>query len=388
MPRPKAVLIAGAGVAGPTLAHWLERFGMEPTVVERAPQLRLGGQALDVRGPALEVADRMNILSQLRTRSTKLQGMSVVDGEGKELHRSTQRSLTGGRFDSADVEVLRDDLCQVLHEAVGEGVEFLFNDRITSISQDETGVDVAFASAAPRRVDLVIGADGLYSGVRRLVFGPDEKFLRFMGLHVAVFSIPNFLGLDHWEVFCNDDDAPGLMLATGKDTHARTYLGFSTAEPLDYDHRDVTAQKRFITERYVGAGWEYPRILAYMQDAADFYFYSANQVRMDRWSLGRVVLVGDAGYSVTPATGQGTSVAMVGSYVLAGELAMHGTSLVAGVRSYEDELRDYITRNLELAVDMGNATSPGSDAAPADGIPDFGTLVQPIALKHYPHSAR
>ncbi len=362
-------------------------------MVERAPHLRPGGQALDVRGPALEVARRMGILASLQERATRLTGMSVVDGQGRELSRSTERTLTGGRLDSPDIEVLRDDLCKLLHEAAGGRVEFLFGDSVASIAQDETGVDVAFATAAPRRFDLVIGADGLHSGVRRLVFGPDRQFLRFMGLHIAVFSMPNFLGLDHWEVFCQDGDTMGgLMLAADKDAQARMYLGFATAEPLDHDPRDIAAQKRLIAEQYTGAGWEFPRILAYMADAPDFYFYSASQVRMDNWSRGRVVLVGDAGYSVTPATGQGTTVAMVGAYVLAGELAAHKSALVAGIDRYQHELRDYVTRNLDLALDLADATAQDAGAGQSaksdgithpDGSPDFGVIVQPFVLKNY-----
>lgn len=239
----------------------------------------------------------------------------------------------------------------------------------------------------------MIGADGLHSGVRRLIFGADDQFLRFMGLHVAVFSIPNFLGLDHWEVLCRDGDMHnGLVLATNKEGKARVYLGFGTDQPLAYDHRDIEAQKRLIANHYAGARWEFPQILAHMQDASDFYFYSASQVRMDRWSQGHVVLVGDAGYSVTPATGQGTTLAIVGAYVLAGELAAHQAALVKGIASYENELRDYVLRNLDVALDVADATTPGQGShkpseaeslSHSDGMPNFDALVQSIALKDY-----
>lgn len=387
------VLVSGASVAGLTTAYWLVRYGFKVTVVERAPHLRLGGQALDVRGPGLEVAERMGILASLRQRTTRLRGMSIVDGEGREVARNTERTLTGGRLDSPDVEVFRDELCRVLFEAVGSQVEFLFDDSATSIIQRESSVDVSFTRAAPRSFDLVIGADGLHSGVRRLVFGAEDQFLRFMGLHVAVFSIPNFLGLDHWEVLCRDGESHhGLVLATHKEGQARVYLGFGTDQPLACDHRDIEAQKRLIASHYAGARWEFPRILAHMQDASDFYFYSASQVRMDCWSRGRVVLVGDAGYSVTPATGQGTTVAMVGAYVLAGELAAHQSALVIGAASYENELRDYVLRNLDLALDVAaGATQERESDRPSepeslshdDGTPNFDVLVQSITLKNY-----
>lgn len=398
-PHPgSTILVSGAGVAGLCTAYWLARYGHRVTVVEHAPALRPGGQALDVRGPALEVARRMGLLSPLQARATRLAGMSIVDGQGRELSRSTERTLTGGRLDSPDIEVLRDDLCAVLHGAVadacraGDGqVEFLFGDRAMAIAQDGEGVDVVFEHAAPRRFDLVVGADGLHSGVRGLVFGPEVQFLRFTGLHIAVFSVPNFLGLDHWQVFCQDEhSAGGLVMAGDPEGRARVYLGFGSQEPLDTDPRDTVAHKRLIAAHYAKAGWEFPKILAHMQEAPDFYFYSASQVRMGRWSKGRVVLVGDAGYSVTPATGQGTTVAMVGACVLAGELAAHGRDMVAGVASYENELRDYVARNLDAALDMADSMAESVDPQGAhhhaDGTPDFGTLVQPFALKPYTES--
>src|SRR5271154_5820438 len=158
------VLVSGASVAGLSVAYWLSHYGFAVTVVERAPHLRPGGQALDVRGPALEVAERMGILADIRDRSTKLTGMSIVDSAGREIFRSTERTLTGGRFDSPDLEILRDDLCRVLFEAIGDGVDYHFGDFIVSLNQDDAGVEVAFANAAPRRFDLVIGADGVRSG--------------------------------------------------------------------------------------------------------------------------------------------------------------------------------------------------------------------------------
>jgi 2-polyprenyl-6-methoxyphenol hydroxylase-like FAD-dependent oxidoreductase len=387
------VLVSGASVAGLTTAYWLVRYGFKVTVVERAPHLRLGGQALDVRGPGLEVAERMGLLTTLRQRTTRLTGMSIVDGDGQELTRSAERTLTGGRLDSPDVEVFRDELCQVLFEAVGNQVDFLFDDSASSIIQRENSVDVSFARAAPASFDLVVGADGLHSGVRRLVFGPDDQFLRFTGVHVAVFSIPNFLGLDHWEILCRDGEAyNGLVLATNKDGRARVYLGFATEQPLQYDPSDIDTQKRLIADHYAGARWEFPRILAHMHAAPDFYFYSASQVRMDDWSRGHIALVGDAGYSVTPATGQGTTLAMVGAYVLAGELAAHRADLAAGVANYESEIRDYVVRNLDVALDVGGAAAQEHEGnGPAeserlshdDGTPNFDVLVQSMSLKDY-----
>jgi 2-polyprenyl-6-methoxyphenol hydroxylase-like FAD-dependent oxidoreductase len=379
------VLISGGSIAGLSTAYWLTRYGFKVTVVERAPHLRPGGQALDVRGPALEVAERMGILANLRDRSTRLSGMSQVDSTGKETFRSTERTITGGQFDSPDVEIMRDHLCQVLYQAVVNQVEFLFDDSIATLTEDATGVHVTFDTAASRRFDLLIGADGLHSGVRKLVFGPEQQFIRPLGdWYVAVFGMPNFLGLERWEVFYQPPDAAIGAMVMGLDANAdaRAYVGFSAPEPIDYDYRDIEAQKRLVAERVADGGWELPTIVEHMMRASDFHFESMSQIRMDSWSSGHTVLVGDAGYSISLATGQGTTVAMVGAYVLAGELATHRHDLRAGIAAYESALRDYVSRNQDAALE----TAPNPESTQPDDIADadFGKLVQPILLKNYP----
>ncbi len=391
------VLVSGASISGLSLAFWLVRYGFAVTVVERAPHLRPGGQALDVRGPGLEIAERMGILAALRERSTKLTGVSMVDATGKEIFRNTERTFTGGRFDSPDVEIMRDDLCRVLYEAVGNNVEYLFDDSIASLSQDASGVDVTFATAAPRRFDLVIGADGLHSAVRRLAFGPEEQFIRDLGMgYIANFGMPNFLGLERWEVFYMHAEVGVGIMALEKDADVRTYLGFNPPTPIDYDYRDIDAQKQLLADHVAGAGWVLPQIVEHMLRAPDFHFDAPGQIRMDSWSRGRIVLVGDAGYSVSPATGQGTTVAMVGAYVLAGELATHKEHLGAGIAAYENELRDYVIRNQDVALEreptletaISGDTTAAEANAPTDDLPDFGQLdfgqlVQPLILKDY-----
>ncbi|HEY4308757.1 MAG TPA: FAD-dependent monooxygenase [Pirellulales bacterium] len=396
MKNDSNLLVSGASIAGLSTAYWLARYGFKVTVVERAPHLRPGGQALDVRGPGLEVAERMGILATIRDRCTKLTGISQVDSTGKETFRSTERTLTGGRFDSPDVEIMRDDLCKVLYEAVDNIVEYIFDDSVASLTHDESGVDVTFETAAPRRFDLVIGADGLHSRVRKLAFGPEEQFIRRLGnSYVAVFGMPNFLGLDRWEVMYQHEDASvgvgAMVMGLRKDADARTYVGFKSMEPVDYDYRDIEAQKRLVADRVAGGGWVLPQIVEHMLRATDFHFDSISQIRMDRWSRGRIVLVGDAGYSVALATGQSTTVAMVGAYVLAGELATHKDDLVAATVAYENELRDYVLRNQDAALEQ-NANQEtmtsgepmeAEDGASSDDLPDFGQMVQPFALKSY-----
>ena len=370
------ILVSGASVAGLTVAYWLERFGFEVTVVERSAGLRPGGQALDVRGPALEIARRMGVAEEFRRRTTQLRGMSMVDDLGAEIYRTTERTLTGGRLDSEDLEVLRDDLVDVLRQACGPGVRFVFSDWITELRQDERGIDVRFTNAEPARFDAVIGADGVHSGTRRVVFGDEKPFLRYLGGYVAIMTIPNFLGLDHWQTFYLSGDAgAGLIGLDGSGT-ARAYLGFESKEPVEYDHRDENAQKRLLAERSAGLGWVVPQILEHMRnDASGFHFDARIQVIMEHWTKGRVALVGDAGYAVSLTTGQGASMAMAGAYVLAGEIAASGGDLPAGIARYEDEIRQYVLRNQAAAREL-------NEQGQSD-LPDFGTMVEHLALKDY-----
>ncbi|GIG61543.1 hypothetical protein Lfu02_59150 [Longispora fulva] len=379
--RNTSVLISGASVGGPALAYWLTRYGFSVTIVERAPALRPGGQAIDVRGPALEVAERMGLLADLRAHSTAMRGMTMVDGDGNEIYRSEERTLTGGELASPDVEIMRDDLARLLCDAAGEEVEYLFDDSIAALDEDGAGVHVTFEKTPPRTFDLVVGADGLHSTVRRLAFGPEVDHIHHLGTYLAVFTAPNFLDLDHWQVFCQAGRYGGGIMSARDNAEARVFVGFESAEPLDYDHRDVGAQKRLLADHYADAGWEFPRALTYMWDAPDFHFDSMSQIRMDSWSRGRVVLLGDAGYCGSPLSGQGTSMAMVGAYVLAGELRAAGDH-TAAFENYEKELRGYVAANQRLAL-TNKARVEARMSGEAVDFQDFGEVVNALVLKDY-----
>ncbi|MET9227319.1 FAD-dependent monooxygenase [Lentzea sp. NPDC003310] len=336
----KNVLISGASIGGPALAYWLRHHGFEVTVVERARGLRPGGQAIDVRGPALEVVERMGLGDRLRSLGTNMRGMNVVDADGTELFRSTTHTLSGGDLSSPDVELLRDDLAQLLFDAA-DGVEHLFDDTITSID----GTRVTFENAAPRDFDVIVGADGLHSNVRRLVFGPESEFITDLGMNLAVFTAPNFLELDHWQTFQQGVVVGGGVMSARSNTECRVYMGFHGEVTLD--HRDVEGRRRLLAEKFEGAGWIWPVALKHMWEAPDFHMDSMSQIRMDSWSRGNVVLLGDAGYCGSPLSGQGTSLALVGAYVLAAELAKDPSTAFA---RYEELLRPYVIANQDMAL--------------------------------------
>jgi 2-polyprenyl-6-methoxyphenol hydroxylase-like FAD-dependent oxidoreductase len=346
------ILISGAGVAGGTLAWFLARQGWSVTVVERAPAPRAGGQAIDVRGVALDVVDAMGLGDRMRALRTRMRGMSMVDGDGQELFRSEEHTYSSGRLDSADFEVLRDDVVAMLHEATD--AEHVFGDSITALTEEAHGVRVEFEHGGFRTFDLVIGADGLHSAVRRLAFGPEEDFTRHLGQYLAIFPTANFLGLEDWQVWFRHEHTGGAIYPVRDNTELRVTLGFGS-DPLP--RLTVPEQKKLITERLAGIGWEVPKLLEAMAAADVFYFDAMAQIHLDRWSAGRIALIGDAGYCASALSGQGTSLALVGAYVLAQELgrADHEEAFAA----YERRMRPFVALNQALATE--NPEGPASD---------------------------
>ncbi|MFF3666270.1 FAD-dependent monooxygenase [Microtetraspora malaysiensis] len=329
------VLISGASVAGPALAYWLHRHGFTPTIVERAPALRDGGYAVDFRGSAhLSVLRRMGILDDVERARTGMGSMSYVNSAGKP-----QAKMPADLF-AGDIEILRGDLARILYDATREHTEYVFGDSIASLTEDADGVTVTFERAAPRRFDLVVGADGLHSTTRRLTFGPEKDYVKHLGVYCAIFTTANHLDLDHTGHAYRTANRLVAMYSARHNTEAKAVFYFGSPE-LDLDRRDVARQQAILTEHFAGSGWQSDRLLHDMRHAPDFYFDSVGQVRMDAWTRGRVALVGDAAYCPSSLSGMGSGLALVGAYVLAGELAAaRGDHRVAFAR-YEQEMRGY-----------------------------------------------
>ena len=370
------VLVAGASIAGPALAHWLHRRGAEVTVVERAPGLRPGGQAVDARGVAKEVIRRMGLDAAVRAARTDTAGAHTVDADGTVLETS-RADDDGGDGYVADIEILRGDLSRALHDHSRDGVEHVFGDRIAELAQDADGVDVVLAGGDRRRFDLVVGADGLHSGLRAMVFGPHERFVRHLGMVLAFCTVPNEFGIDRWMVDHQESGRSAGLRPLPDPSRAMAVLSFADAD-FDVDHRDVAAQKRLLRERMAGFGWQTPRILAHLDDTPDFYLDQVAQVVMDRWSSGRVGLLGDAAFSSSPMSGGGTGLALVGAYLLAGELAAAGWDPAAGFAAYEERMRPYVEANQEIGrMHVHSRGVPDPDAGPSPE-PDTDALMELI----------
>lgn len=343
------VLISGAGLAGLTTAYWLKRYGFTPTLVERASSLVTGGYKIDVRGTALDVLRRMGIYDAVVAASTQMQGAFLIDKKGKVINEMSGDAF-GHRVED-DQEIIRGILCQILMDQIPE-VEFLFGDSIQEISQMPDGIQVKFKNNQPREFDLLVGADGIHSNVRRLAFGEESRFLKELGLYLCVFTLPNYLNLDRVEMQYSELGRVAAVWGARGESNMKACFGFTTKTPVDLHNR--AEQQQVLRTIYQGIGWEVPRFLQMMPEAADFYFDAAAQIHMDHWAHGRVVLVGDAAYSPSPMSGQGTSLALIGAYVLAGELATAQGDYKKAFEKYEQELRSFVNINQALGIRAAN----------------------------------
>ena len=340
------VLISGASIAGPALAYWLSRTGYTVTIVEKAPAPRPGGQAVDFKGEThLTVLRRMGILEEVRRLQTGGTDLDIVDADGRKL------AVMPGEFTAGDVEILRGDLGALLYERTRESCEYLFGDSITSLTETADGVHVTFERAAPRTFGIVVGADGIHSAVRRLAFGPEDRYVRHLGSYYALADMDT----GSTGVMYNE---PGRLVCLGGP--GRPALFVFSSGPLDYDRYDTGEMKRVVTAAFEGGRWRIPELMAKIPDARSFYLDSISRVDIDQYYKGRVVLLGDSAYGNTLG-GFGTGLAVVGAYVLAGELAQAGGDHAAAFQRYQDAFHRYagIARKANAGKFLAPATRGG-----------------------------
>ncbi|KBZ59401.1 hypothetical protein K875_04962 [Mycobacterium [tuberculosis] TKK-01-0051] len=335
------IAIVGAGIAGPTLAYWLSRYGHEPTLIEKAPRLRTGGYIVDFWGGGYAVAERMGLTAELHATGYAVREVRLVDRNSKRVGGFSAepfRRNVDGRF----VTVPRGDLSAMIYRSIDDRAETLFGESVSAIEQLNSGVRVTLEGGGSRRFDLLIGAGGIHCPVRELVFGPQSRFETDLGYRVAAFEAEGYQPRD--ELVYLAYTRPGRMVARFAMRDAKTmFLFVFTAHHMGGpDPQDVSQAKTTLRRVFGNLDWECPEILRRLDGAADVYFDRTSQIVMDHWSDGRVALIGDAAAAVSLLAGEGTGLAMVQAYTLAGELNRAGADYTDAFRSYERQLRPIV----------------------------------------------
>lgn len=353
----KNVLISGAGIAGTALAFWLKKFGFNPTIVEVSPKLREGGYAIDFWGAGFDVAEKMEILSELSQVDLKLSELTFVDENNKRIggikYRKMIELMNGRAF-----TLLRSDLAKTIYDRLDKDIEIIFDDKIRKIEQSENEVSVTLQGGKTRCFDLVVGADGLHSNVRNLVFGNETQFERYYGYYTASYTIPDYSNNKDFLMY-NVPCRQVAVYTTHKNTSAVFYI-FASPEKLSYNHHDIEAQKQILRDRFENIGWKCADLISKMDTAPDFYFDVVSQVQMKNWSKGRVALVGDACDCPSLLSGQGSTLAMVGAYILAGELKNANGDFKVAFEQYQNIFKAFIDDKQQLAQRFSKQFVPKS----------------------------
>lgn len=349
------VLVSGVGIAGPTLAYWLKAAGFEPTLVEHASALRSGGYVIDFWGLGYTIAERMGLLPEIDRDGYHVQELRIVNEAGHRLAgfgTGVFAELTNGRY----VTLQRSHLSRLLFERINGCVETIFGDEIILVEEKEACVEVQLKHGGRRRFDLLIGADGLHSAVRKLVFGPQAQFERRLGYVVAAFEARGYRPRDE-DVYLIYGQ-PGRMVGRFTLRDDRTLFLLVFAADNAALPEAPASQKELLRAVYGGLGWECDQMLNELERAGELYFDAVSQIRMPNWFRGRVALVGDAAFCVSLLAGQGTALAMTSAYVLAGELAAAGGRYSEAFAGYEARLKSYISRKQRGAERFAGALAP------------------------------
>ena len=352
------ILISGAGIAGPTLAYWLLRYGHEPTLVEHASNLRTGGYVIDFWGAGYDIAGKMGLTPHLRDIGYFVEEVRFVDGEGRRSGGFSAEVFSEATRDRY-VSLRRGDLASAIYGTIDGKVEAVFGDSIAAIEETPEGVDVSFARSAPRRFDLVIGADGLHSRVRELAFGPQDRFEDYLGYKVAAFEVPGYRPRDELVYVMYTEVGRQVARFAMRDDNTLILFVY-----IDEDRQmpaDVDGQKAAIAARFAGSAWECKPILAALDAADSLYFDRVSQIRMDGWHSDRVALAGDAAFCASLLAGEGSALAMIAAYVLAGELHRADGDHVAAFSRYEALMRPFILEKQKAARGFAGAFAPSSE---------------------------
>lgn len=336
----KNALICGASVAGLTSAYWLNQLGYRVTLVEMADSPRVGGAALDLGEPAIDIVKRMGIYDELRARALKLERIEFKN----EANETENAIVLGGGNDlpiGNELEIERTELVYVLMDQLAGQVDFMFNDTITALDESADHIEVTFKQGAPQQFDLVVGCDGLHSGVRKLWFGAEKDYKHFLGAYFSIAIVDGLLVAPNTMQFYNVPEKSYMINAYRNKTDI--VLSFVSDAEISYDYRDVEQQKEIIQDQFAHLGWRTEEFLGALSQSDNFYFDELCQIKMPFWSKGRVVLVGDAAYAPSPGAGMGGSLAIEGATALADALARYGGAYPIAFAEYYNQFQPIVS---------------------------------------------
>lgn len=355
----KNVLISGAGIAGVTLAFWLKKFGFNPTIIEISPTLREGGYAIDFMGAGFDVAEKMGIIPALEKADLNISEIAFVDKDNNQ-HGSMNYQKIKQALNNRAFTLLRSDLAKVIYDSLDKETKIIFGDTITEIQQDAEKVQVVLKSGVTRSFDLLVGADGLHSNARNLVFGNESQFEKYYGYYTSSFTIDDFINEGRAFSMFNVPNKQVAVYTIGKEKTA-TFFIFRSPEKLNYGYHDIKKQKQILKDEFMNVGWKCDELLSNIEKTSDFYFDSISQIKMENWSNGRISLVGDACYCPSLLSGKGSTLAMVGAYILAGELKLANGNYKPAFAQYENIFKPFIDKKQKSAQSFAKSFVPKSN---------------------------
>jgi 2-polyprenyl-6-methoxyphenol hydroxylase-like FAD-dependent oxidoreductase len=354
------ILISGAGISGLTLAYWLQQRGFAPTLIEKRPDLHDRGYMIDFYGSGFDVAEKMNLLDPLKAKSDHypIKKLTFVDGEGKTraaLDIEKFRQLLHHRY----FPVLRGDLETVLYNSVKDHVSIRFDTTLTQLNPQPDGVQVELSNGKNETYDLIIGADGIHSNVRRLSWGNESQFSHFLGFYVACSVIDSFFATQDTFYGHLEPKVQMSVYSIGGNQLA-TFFAFKS-ERLNVRSREE--QMDVLTQVFGNLGWVVPQLVKGTRQADDFFFDAVAQIQMDDWHRDRVALVGDACQCLTLLAGQGASMGMAGAYLLADELYKADGDYKIAFPAYQQRLKPEIIRRQKEARGLAGSFVPENNFA-------------------------